>query len=177
MNEILMHSTKYDGSLHYRYRVQTIDRTDARLITFSEPGIPIESYRGSWARKHYLLSIFWIDRPYVLHVQWHKTWEPISLYTDIATGTNWRDGSVGYVDMDLDVILPHDSPKIILDDEDEFEEHRLLWKYPDDLVNRCRDAADEVRRLLEARQPPFTPAIFAWRPQQPLMFDDASVKS
>ena len=168
MNDLLLHSTKFDGSLHYRYPVRTVHRSDDRLITFSSPGSPVESYRGSWTGTKHLLSTFWIGRPYVFHVRWNTGWIPEFLYTDITTGTKWNDRMVEYVDLDLDLILRHESADVHLDDEDEFEEHRVRWSYPPELVAQCREAARVVRGLLESRELPFTKALFDWRPGMPV---------
>ncbi|HEX4124526.1 MAG TPA: DUF402 domain-containing protein [Tepidisphaeraceae bacterium] len=159
-----MYSTKYDGSLHYRYPVQLVERSADRLITWAAPGTEIHSYRGSWMRTKHTLSVFLLGRPYVLHAMWDAAWQPHWLYVDIATDTRWTDDIVQYVDMDLDLILNHNSPEIILDDEDEFAAHREKFGYPSSLVSQCHAAVEEVRRLLESRESPFTPALFAWRP-------------
>jgi predicted RNA-binding protein associated with RNAse of E/G family len=144
-----------------------IHESPERLITFYEPGPPVESYRGNWNGKNHLLSYFWRQRPYVLHVLWDTYWEPKHLYVDIATGTDWADGIVRYVDLDLDLILRHGSTTVELDDEDEFETHRVRWNYPEALVKECWAAVEEVRRLLKAGDEPFAPTMFAWRPAKP----------
>jgi protein associated with RNAse G/E len=159
-----MHSTKYDGSLHYRYPVEVIDRSPDRLVTWTAPGAAVQSYRGAKTGVRNILSFFWLDRPYVLHALWDSAWQPQSLYVDIATGTHWSEDTVGYVDLDLDVILKHDSPIVLLDDEDEFAEHRVKFDYPAELVAQCHDAVAVVRGFLERRERPFTPDLFAWRP-------------
>jgi len=163
-NNFWLHSTKFDGSLHYRYPVELVRRSEEMLITLAKPGIPVESYRGSWAGTKHILSHFWNRRPYVLHVLWGSQWQPQALYVDIAMATSWDDQTVRYVDLDLDLILSHNAEAVHLDDEDEFATHRLRWSYPDDLVKRCWAAAEEVRGLLEARKEPFSPILFDWRP-------------
>jgi uncharacterized protein len=168
VNKLLLHSTKYDGSLHYRYPVVEIQRTEDRLTTFLSPGFPVESYRGGWTSAKYFLSTFWIGRPYVLHVRWDSAWTPEFLYVDITTGTNWNDQLVQYVDLDLDLILRDGSPHIHLDDEDEFDANRVRWNYPPELVKTCRDATGEVRRLLGSGKKPFSTSMFAWRPGAPV---------
>lgn len=169
MNNFWLHSTKYDGSLHYRYPVEPVQRSEERLITHSKPGVPVESYRGSWAGKKHILSWFWRGRPYVFHVLWDSQWQPESLYIDISTTTSWDDRTVRYVDLDLDVILRHGSEAVHLDDQDEFEAHRLRWSYPDELVSSCWAAVEEVRALLETQKHPFSTTLFAWRPGKPLV--------
>jgi hypothetical protein len=169
MNDFFMHSKKFDGSPHYRYPVNVVERSDDRLVTYLQQDTAIESYRGSWKTKRHILGFFWLDRPFVLHVIWENEWEPKMLYVDIVTQTCWDDAMVQYVDMDLDVICSTDCT-VKIDDEDEFEEHRVLWKYPPELVQRCHDATSEVRRLFAEGKPPFTPKIFDWRPGLPLNF-------
>jgi len=161
---MLMHSTKFDGSLHYRYPVQLVERSTDRLVTWTAPGVAVESYRGPRIGSRNILSFFWRNRPYVFHVLWEGPWQPHMLYTDIATGTHWTDETVGYVDLDLDVFLRHDSLTIKIDDEDEFAAHCAKWNYPAELIAQCHDAVAEVQGLLKARTSPFTTDLFAWRP-------------
>jgi hypothetical protein len=164
MSNLWLHSTKYDGSLHYRYPVQLVQRLQQRLITYCGPGIAQESYRGSRMTTRHTLSLFWHDKPYVLHVEWNGKWEPEFLYVDITTATSWVDGTIRYIDMDLDLILRLGATEVHLDDADEFEEHRVKWGYPEELVKGCWAAVEEVRGLLKAGKEPFALSMFAWRP-------------
>lgn len=168
MDDHWLHSTKYDGSLHYRYPVHVVDRSGERLVTVCHPGKPVKSYRGAWIGKRHILSHFWRRRPYVLHVVWDSNWSPEFLYVDIATAAQWRDGNVSYIDLDLDLIVRPGAAAVHLDDAEEFEAHRVLWNYPEDLVNACWTAVEEVRGLFETGKEPFALSMFAWRPGQPL---------
>jgi protein associated with RNAse G/E len=168
MDNLWLHSTKYDGSLHYRYPVQMVGQSEKCLITYYQPGGPMQSYRGSWTGSKHLLSFFWCDRPYVLHVRWDSQWQAEFLYVDIATATSWLDGTVRYTDMDLDLILRHGATAVDLDDADEFEMHRVAWSYPQELVHGCWAAVEEVRGFLKTGKEPFTPSMFAWRPGEPV---------
>src|ERR1700683_2765027 len=84
-----LHSTKYDGSLHYRYAVEPLHRSETQLITLCTPGAAVQSYRGQWATSKTLLSFFWKAQPWVLHVCWQNDWQPEWLYVDISTATSW----------------------------------------------------------------------------------------
>jgi uncharacterized protein len=168
MNSFILHSTKYDGSRHYRYPVELVERSADRLVTHCQPGTPIESYRGSWTGKKHFLSFFWKEKPYVLHIRWDTGWKPEFLYVDIATGTSWADGIIRYVDLDLDLIVRHGTAHVHLDDADEFESHRVRFGYPQKLVANCWSAVEEVRRLFAEGTKPFNPSLFDWRPGAPL---------
>jgi protein associated with RNAse G/E len=168
MNYLWLHSTKYDGSLHYRYPVRLVERSLERLTTYCEPGTTMESYRGSRIAERHILSLFWRDQSCVLHVEWTRQWQPEYLYIDITTGTSWVEGTIRYIDLDLDLILRQGSTAVQLLDVDEFETHRVRWGYPEDLVRSCWSAVEEVRSLLETGKEPFNPSMFAWRPGEPL---------
>lgn len=163
-----LHSTKFDGSLHYRYPVRLVECSEKSLTTYCEPGVIMESYRGSRTLERHILSHFWLDQPYVLHVEWTRHWQPEYLYVDISTATSWIDGTIRYIDLDLDLILRYGSNAVHLDDVEEFETHRVLWSYPDDLVKDCWAAVEKVRGFLETVKEPFAHSMFAWRPAEPI---------
>ncbi|MER8027200.1 DUF402 domain-containing protein [Glutamicibacter protophormiae] len=77
--------------------------------------------------------------------------EDFDVYIDLAGGIGWQQmkrgaWEVNSIDLDLDVIRSH-SRGTFLDDEDEFEQHRLEMGYPEVLQRSIRA---ESRRLLDA---------------------------
>jgi protein associated with RNAse G/E len=57
------------------------------------------------------------------------------------------------VDLDIDVIRTRDD--VIIDDEDEFADHRVRMSYPDEVVAQVLEATAEATRLLHQRAFPF----------------------
>ncbi len=161
---MLFHSTKFDGSLHYRFEVERVHEAPNLLVTYRSPGVPMESYRGSWASRYHLLLLHWTDRHWNLCIHWHADWSPKEHYVNIATPACWADGVLRLSDLDLDLILPNGANEPRLDDADEFERHRKQLAYPDDLVNICWRTVDDVRDQMRRGLPPFDGALFAWRP-------------
>ena len=51
---------------------------------------------------------------------------------------------------------------LILDDEEEFAEHRLSFGYPDELVELAQQAADRVMDLVRHRLAPFGGTAERW---------------
>jgi hypothetical protein len=74
--------------------------------------------------------------------------DQIATYVDISTVPEWRDGEVTMVDLDLDVIRFADG-SVVVDDEDEFAEHRVALGYPPEIValaeRSCAERLAEVR--------------------------------
>ena len=52
--------------------------------------------------------------------------------------------------------------RIEIADEDELEEHTALYGYPDDIVQRARATAAEIRDAMSARSEPFGAVGWAW---------------
>jgi protein associated with RNAse G/E len=165
---VLSHSTKYDGSLHYRIPAQVIETTPTRLASYRGPGSPIESYRGNWEGKWHVLGLHWSERHWNLYVHWEQDWTPRELYVNVATPARWDDVALRWIDLDLDLILPAGTSEPKLDDIDEFDLHRRRLGYPADLVESCLAAAVEVAALMRRRTPLFDGRLFDWRPGQPV---------
>lgn len=62
---------------------------------------------------------------------------PVEVYVDVATPPRWDGDRVHTVDLDLDVVR-RPGGEVSVDDEDEFDEHRVLLAYPDEVVAAAR---------------------------------------
>lgn len=159
-----VHSTKFDGSLHYRYEAELVSWWPGMLALYLAAGTPLDSYRGSFAARCHRLLLHWVDRAYNLEVVWESDWRARAHYVNVATPSVWDGEVVRFVDLDLDVIWEAASGTIILDDADEFAEHRVSYGYPLDLVDQAWNTVREVRELFSAAVPPFDGRLYAWRP-------------
>ncbi|HEU5015743.1 MAG TPA: DUF402 domain-containing protein [Roseiflexaceae bacterium] len=164
MKHVLVHSTKYDGSIHYRYNA-TVVREEVNLLhLYRPPGTKATSYRGERLGTRHSLEIFWADRPYNLHVIWYPDWQPAMHYVNIATPATWHDGRLHFIDLDLDVIWRARTDEIMLDDEDEFELHQARFGYPQELIAQAWHTSREVQDMMAHRVYPFDGSLLAWRP-------------
>jgi uncharacterized protein len=105
-------------------------------------------------------------RDWNLEVMWELDWRPREHYVNVALPSTWHDGTLRFVDLDLDLIWRADGT-VILDDEDEFDLHRVRFAYPVEVVERAWRAVDEVRELIARQQAPFDGTLYAWRPTSP----------
>lgn len=161
---MLVGSTKYDGSLHYRYSAALVQAAPEALMLYLAPGTVLTSYRGELVAKQHTLQIYWPDRWYNLHINWQTDWQARSHYVNIATPASWRDTTLHFIDLDLDVIWRAQTGELILDDEDEFLLHQARFGYPADLIERCWQSCAEVQDLITRRVRPFDGSLYAWRP-------------
>jgi len=92
----------------------------------------------------------------------------IAIYIDIAWDVRWDAGAhpdgipspVG-IDMDLDVVRARDGRGIWIDDRDEWDEHRVQYGYPLDIVDRLERVATDLEAEVRAEHPPYDGATAA----------------
>ena len=85
---------------------------------------------------------------------------PVDIYVDIATPSTWDGDTVRCIDLDLDVIRGT-TGRVWIDDEDEFAEHQVELAYPPEVIDAALASCEEVRRLVEADEPPFARSVGA----------------
>lgn len=87
------------------------------------------------------------DHPYAMRI-----------YIDIAWDLTWSDSRelvpTG-IDMDLDVVRVDGPRGIWIDDRDEWEEHRVQYGYPLEIVDRLESLAVDLEQRVTARDAPF----------------------
>ena len=165
---ILHHTTKYDGSLHYRFPAEVVHRSKETLILYRGPGISVDSYRGSMIAEHHVLLFYYGNRHHNVVVFWQEDWSPRMHYVNIITPPEWNGRVVTAVDMDLDLIRFATENRVIVDDEDEFEKHIKLYNYPQQLVDTCRGELDRIREAMSIEKGVLSNSIFDWRPGEPV---------
>ncbi|MGV9772321.1 DUF402 domain-containing protein [Streptosporangium sp. NPDC003464] len=147
---------KYDGSLHWHH--------PALLLGEDEHGVWTGCVAGSTGSRGDEPPVTWTDAFVMLFPRdawWTATFnaEPnrVEIYCDISTVPEWRDGEVTMVDLDLDVLRMRDG-RIILDDEDEFEEHQVRYAYPPEVIENARATAARLMEAVTTGAAPFRTA-------------------
>lgn len=111
-----------------------------------------------------------MTRPFVQLVPPSRPWSAlfndpghrIAIYVDVTTPATWvGPGRVELIDLDLDVIKRNDG-SVYVDDEDEFEKHRITLGYPPAMADAARSAAARLVIALEDRVAPFDDTAAAW---------------
>jgi uncharacterized protein len=94
------------------------------------------------------------DYAYTHNAEPHRT----RVYIDLAWDVRWSDaGEPAGIDMDLDVVA-HQDRGIYIDDRDEWDEHRVAYGYPLDIVAHLETLAVDLEAQVAAGTPPFDAA-------------------
>ena len=124
----------------------------------------MRSYRGTMIAQRHLLLFFYGNRYHNTVISWHEDWSPHMHYVNIATPAEWDGISVSAIDMDLDLFRLVRDGIVVIDDEDEFEKHIVLFQYPRKLVDTCRGELERVHEAMSSRRGVLSESIFDWRP-------------
>ena len=159
---IVVQYFKYSGDLHWRH--------DMHYLGADEHGTWLGGPAGTTIQRGHETPKRW-PSPFVQLVPANRWWtmffngdfsDDYRVYVDVITPAEWRTpGLVEMIDLDLDVVLRHDTTVALLD-EDEFLAHAELFSYPDSLVDRARVTAAELMIEVAARSEPFGTAGEPW---------------
>ena len=145
--------TKWGGGRHWEFPV-TLLGEDEHGVWCGAPAGTWLARLGARSRSEFAwVTLFPVDQPWAASY-YDSPDQPISVYVDVTTPPVWVGSTVTMVDLDLDVVLARDGD-LLLDDEDEFDEHRVALGYPDDLVAMARRTADELMAAAGDGREPF----------------------
>ncbi|MFF2485887.1 DUF402 domain-containing protein [Microbacterium sp. NPDC058062] len=82
----------------------------------------------------------------------------VRIYIDVAWDIRWEGHEPQGIDMDLDVVKAIDGRGLFIDDRDEWDEHRVAYGYPLDLVDKLEALAVDLEGRVAAAQAPFDDA-------------------
>jgi hypothetical protein len=151
---------KWGDRKHWQFKATLLGTDEFGTWLGGLPPIAYTGPRGDGSFEHAFVQLFPRSEWWV--AVWDATGD-LELYVDIATPPRWPAADhVTMIDLDLDVYRRRDG-SVHLDDEDEFEEHRVLYSYPDDVVERAVATARDLMEAVGEGRPPFGPLPEEWR--------------
>jgi len=159
-DDVAVRFTKWGGGAHWRFPVPYLGADDLGAWCGPPAGTWLERPGASFSSAFPWVTLFPHDQPWAASY-YDSVEQPVSVYVDVTTPAVWDGPQVTMVDLDLDVIISRDGD-LLLDDEDEFDEHRVTLGYPADVVALARRTADELMTAAAAGHEPFGEAGSRW---------------
>jgi hypothetical protein len=152
---------KWGDVAHWRFPASLLGRDAYGTWLGALPPTPYTGPRGAGDWTHNFVVLVPEDEWWIATFN-ERTDDWPTVYVDITTPPRWTaPDRVTAIDLDLDVIRFQDD-RIMLDDEDEFEAHRVSYGYPSDIVDAARTSAASILARVEARDEPFGEAFTKW---------------
>lgn len=155
-NTILVRTYKYDGSAHRSWTAKVLRRQGPLIVidaTFSDE--VVHDLIGTIAIGTHSLEYYWLDRWYNVFRFAHPDGRLRNYYCNVSVPPTFDGEILSYVDLDLDILVEPDFTHQILDVED-FEANAKLYRYSAEVEANARQAIEELVRMIETREFPFS---------------------
>lgn len=150
---------KWDGSRHWQFSMSRLGEDEHGLWLWSPPGSNMQRGHEPMRQSAGVNVKLIPDNKW-----WTAMWNAglkFDLYVDIITPPSWNGSTVTMIDIDLDVKRWADGHAEVVD-EDEFEEHRVAFDYPERLIDTARATAARLALAVEERHEPFGDVGDSW---------------
>jgi hypothetical protein len=159
LRQVTVRATNFDGELHWEHPAYLLRAYDGWVVTQTHAGTSVRTEGGGeYVSPYDTRAHYWSDRWFNVIRLETPGQGLFGYYCNIATPLRFEDGTVHYVDLQLDVRVFADAAGALeyrVVDEDEFEAARERYAYAKELVACAREAVDELVRMIEAREFPF----------------------
>lgn len=142
-------SRKYDGAFRFSLSVELLHRSTMTLLGIGRPGRTVRRWDGDRSSPYWSLEYLPLDRPYNI-VSWYRADGSVEgHFCNVLAGQELADGTLSYVDLDLDVVVRPDGSYRV-EDRDQFDRNAHAMGYPPELRALAHSALDELVALAEA---------------------------
>jgi protein associated with RNAse G/E len=151
---IRIESYKHDGRLHRAWKKSVVLKKGEPLIIANYNVEVVEADGREWVFPGLTVGSFhrsaWFHTLVVYGEEGNHRF-----YTHIASPYRYRDGVLSYIDYDLDLVAEADRMGLWVDQE-EFDQNRIRYSYPDEVIQKVEEAVGRVGSLIRSREEPFT---------------------
>lgn len=155
---VVVNSRKYDGEIRRTWTCELVEKDDGLIILegvferdVSHPQL------GNIERGTRSVEYFWPNRWYNIFKFHTPQGDLRNWYCNVNMPPSFINGTLDYVDLDIDIVVWPDMSFAILD-RDEFEENARTFTYPLEISQNVEKAIAELLSMIETRSFPFDPA-------------------
>ena len=151
---ITINSRKYDGHIRRSWEGGLISENGTHIVLVGKFEEDIGHDEIGLIKKGTVsFEFYWLDRWYNIF-RFHEPDGTLrSYYCNITMPPTLADGVLDYVDLDIDVIVWPDNRYEVLD-MDDFEQNKVKFGYPKDVLKKTEESLAEVITLIEKGELP-----------------------
>ncbi|WP_164670001.1 nucleoside tri-diphosphate phosphatase [Virgibacillus doumboii] len=148
-------SYKHNGQLHRVWEKNLVLKGTELIVIGANDKTPVNESDGrTWITREPAISYFHSE--YWFNIIGMLRNNGIHYYCNISSPFVFDEGTLKYIDYDLDVKVYPDMTYDLLD-EDEYEEHKEQMNYPDVLDHILQKNMDYLLNWVRQRKGPFSP--------------------
>jgi hypothetical protein len=143
---ITVKAYKSDGVLYRWWNAMIETAGEAEIRTVAPIGHLIQEPARSWESESAIRCTYWFDKPYNLLEVYQADGSLQEIYIHIGSPPVLADSQLHYIDWELDVVR-YPGGKPFLDDEDEFQQAAMKYRYSPEFQQACYRAVQEAMEL------------------------------
>ncbi|MEN1938191.1 DUF402 domain-containing protein [Paenibacillus sp. 102] len=168
--KVQIHSYKHNGSIHRMWEETTILKgTQSLVIGANDRTVVTESDGRTWITREpaicYFHSNYWFNVIGMLRE------EGVYYYCNLSSPFAYDSEALKYIDYDLDIKVYPDMTYTLLD-EDEYEKHSQMMKYPPVIDTILKRNVEYLTQWIHQRKGPFAPDFVDMWYERYLMYRD-----
>ena len=150
---------KWGGRPHWEMDLRYLGTDEFGVWLGSPAGMPMRRPgRESWTDAEFAMLV---PRSGEFVASFNGAGVSDAIYVDITDRPVLEDDGLRAVDLDLDVVLPY-AGELYVDDEDEFEEHRVEYGYPPHVVTAAQASCEAVVAAITGGREPWVSVGHTW---------------
>ncbi|WP_339021213.1 DUF402 domain-containing protein [Spiroplasma endosymbiont of Atherix ibis] len=150
---VLVHAYKHSGKLYRSWeKVAILEETEDYLVLINEDVLITEINGRKWKTNEPAIWFFFKDNWYNIICMFKE--RGINYYCNLASPYIFEEGTVKYIDYDLDFKVFNDHSYKILDLK-EFNRNRMTWNYSVDIVDKVWQSVDDLKQMIKNKVKPF----------------------
>lgn len=152
---VTINSRKLDGEIHRSWKAELIEETEDYYIFLGVFDSEVKHSKLGVIRRNTISYEFYWKNKWFNIFRFHDPEGDLrNFYCNINQPPELKNGTLNYIDLDLDVLVWQDLSFEILD-IDEFQEHILKYKYSEELQKKAQTGLQEILKMIEKRDFPF----------------------
>ncbi|ALD66084.1 DUF402 domain-containing protein [Spiroplasma cantharicola] len=150
---VFVHAYKHNGKLYRSWeKVSIFEETENYIILINEEVLITEVTGRKWKTNEPAIWFFFKEDWYNIICMFKE--RGINYYCNLASPYIFEEGTVKYIDYDLDFKVFNDFSYKILDLK-EFNRNRITWNYSRDIIEKVWKSVDEIKEKIKTKQKPF----------------------
>jgi len=156
MNNIYtMKAYKYDNKIHYEQPLTLYEKKDNYIALKGEIGRKLKHYTRNdiYTFDKRTIEYFFEDKWYTASFTFNSKGICDYIYCNICFPSKITENEVSFIDLDIDIIYEEGQTKVI--DIDEFEAHKIKYKYPQKIIDKVLITIEELKKDIKEKNHPF----------------------
>lgn len=160
-NTYTMKAYKFDGRLHYEQTLYLVSHKDGVLTLAGRKGRKLKHYTRDavYTFDKNTLEYFFEDEWFTAALIFDDEGNVEQVYCNIAFPSEVKDDVVSFIDLDVDVLVKNGRIEVV--DIDEFEEHKVIYKYGQKIEKKVFETVEQLKKRINEGKFPFDRKILA----------------